>query len=713
MEFNLQDFVPSLDFLYEGVAASITGYLYLVDVAGNRIYISEKTQQDFGFSERVLQNGCETWLSRVHTRDRERVKDSIMQLYRQEKQSFDDEFQMRAASGRYFWVRARGRTYQPPGAEAPSHVIGIMENLEQDGEVDRVTGLHTSDRCRRVVESLIAHGQARQCGILLFNIDDFTRINMLYSHAFGDMVLRTVIQELQALLPDDAELYRLNGDQFLVLCRTTTPAQMRELFEHLQEYVRHPRSLDGITYQFSISGGVSLMDDGPVDWAALLRNAVLAMRRAKECGKNRLKIFHPSMLSSTLHTQCLIQELSEHVASGFTGFSLVYQPICTVDSLRLIGAEALLRYESPQFGVIRPDVFVPLLEREGLMSDVGIWALQQAATVCKQWVAQLPDFTMNVNVSLYQSLGDGFRHRVAEILQNIGLEPRHLVLELTESCFADEESELAQTLTALRTSGIRLAIDDFGTGYSSLGRLQSLPSDIVKIDRSFITSIHNNSYNYNFVKAVVALCHNAGLRVCVEGIETENELRTVNNLYADCCQGYYISAPLDVQTFTDQLISHPDCFQQSSAQADKQERNDTVLSDGDLLRTMMNATPLSINLWTEKYENMACNTAAVELFGLRDEGEYLERFFELSPPCQPDGRPSSEAAYEKISQAFREGRAVFPWMHQKLDGTPIPSEITLVRMPYHKGYIVAGYTRDLRTPDGKQRPWFSNDQTEK
>lgn len=700
MEVNIHDFVPSLEFLYEAVASSITGYLYLIDVQGDRIYISEKTQQDFAFSDRVIARARETWISRIHPRDRARVDESITQLYSNQKKTFDDEFQMRAASGRYFWVRARGRTYQPPGAGGPSHVIGILENLEQDGEVDRVTGLHTSDRCRRVVESLIAHGQAQNCGILLFNIDDFTRINMLYSHAFGDMVLRTVIQELQALLPEDADLYRLNGDQFLVLCRATNHAQMRELFEGLQEYVRHPRSLDGISYQFSISGGVALFADGTPDWAVLLRNAVLAMRRAKKCGKNRLKIFHPSMLSSTLYEQRLIQELSQNISRGFEGFSLVYQPICTVDSLHLIGAEALLRYESPEFGLIRPDIFVPLLEREGLMTDVGMWAFRQAVLVCKEWAKRLPDFTMNVNVSLYQSLGDGFSQMIFQTLREIGLPPRHLVLELTESCFADEESGIAQTLSALRAGGIRLAIDDFGTGYSSLGRLQQLPSDIVKIDRSFITSIHNNSYNYNFVKAVIALCHNAGLRVCVEGIETEDELRTVNNLYADSCQGYYTSEPLDADAFARELIAHPDCFQSRSAQADKQERNNTMLSDNDLLRTMMNATPLSINVWNEKFENMACNTAVVELFDLRDEGEYLERFFELSPPCQPDGRPSSEVAYEKISQAFREGRTVFPWMHQKLDGTPIPAEITLVRMPYQKGYIVAGYTRDLRTVDG-------------
>ena len=191
--------------------------------------------------------------------------------------------------------------------------------------------------------------------------------------------------------------------------------------------------------------------------------------------------------------------------------------------------------------------------------------------------------------------------------------------------------------------------------------------------------------------------------MCVEGIETQDELRTVNNLYADTCQGYYTSKPLDADTFARELIAHPDCFAPRSARADKQERNNTMLSDSDLLRTMMNATPLSINVWNEKFENMACNTAVVELFDLRDEGEYLERFFELSPPCQLDGRPSSEVAYEKISQAFREGRTVFPWMHQKLDGTPIPAEITLVRMPYQKGYIVAGYTRDLRPQENSSK----------
>lgn len=160
MEMNIHDFVPSLEFLYDAVADSIMGYLYLADIRSDRICISEKARQDFGFSERVIENARETWLARIHPRDRGRIDESISQLYCGHKQTFDDEFQMRATSGRYFWVRARGRIYQPPGAVRPTHVIGILENLEQDGEVDRVTGLHTSDRCRRVVEALIAHGQA-------------------------------------------------------------------------------------------------------------------------------------------------------------------------------------------------------------------------------------------------------------------------------------------------------------------------------------------------------------------------------------------------------------------------------------------------------------------------------------------------------------------------------------------------------------------------
>lgn len=695
MDFTIQDFVPELKFFLEAVADSMTGYLYAMDIAADRLYVSHNTQVEFEFSETILESGYKTWMEHIHPSDRARVARSREQIFRQNKRTFDDEYQMHTLSGRYFWIRARGRIYSDDKTGKPLYLVGVLENLEQQGTVDRVTGLRFYEQCSQAAERLLAQKPRPRGGILLFDMDDFTRINTLHSHTFGDMVMRTTLQDMQAQLPELATLYRFNGDQFLILYPQATMEDMRKLFFRLQEYTRQPHKLDGVGYQFSISAGVAMLDSSIYDWSDWLRNAVVAMRLAKESGKNRVEIFRHEMLADKLREQHLVQEMASNILRGCHGFSLVYQPICAVDSLKLVGAEALLRYESAMYGNIRPSEFIPLLEKEGLMTEVGMWTLRAAVAACKQWTEKEPDFKINVNVSLHQSLGESFDRFVMDTLKSAGLDAHHLVLELTESYFIDE-GRLSKWLNYLRKQGVQFAIDDFGTGYSSLGRLQQLPSDIVKIDRSFITDIHNDSYKYNFVKAVIALCHNAGLRVCAEGIEDEDELRAVNHLYADTCQGYYTAKPMNFDDFTREMIENPCRFQGCTLPNRTENHRDSLLSDNDLLRRVLNTAPICVNLWNEQREHIACNTAAVELFDLRDEGEYLERFFELSPKYQPDGKLSTIAAFEKMNEAIEKGKVVFPWMHCKLDGTPIPAEITLINMKYNRNNFIVCYTKDLR-----------------
>lgn len=695
MDLTIQDFVPELRFFLEAVADSMTGYLYAADIAADRLYVSYNMQIEFGFSETILESGYKVWMEHLHPSDRARAGRSMEQILHENKRIFDDEYQMCTVSGQYFWIRARGRVYSDEKSGKPLYLVGVLENLEQQGTVDRVTGLRFYEQCSQAAERLLAQKPRPRGGILLFDIDDFTRINTLHSHTFGDMVMRTTLQDMQAQLPESAALYRFNGDQFLILYPQATLEKMKHLFSDLQEYTRQPHKLDGIGYQFSISAGIAMLDTGICDWSDWLRNAVVAMRLAKESGKNRVEIFRSEMLADKLREQYLIQEMASNILRGCYGFSVVYQPICAVDSLRLVGAEALLRYESAMYGVIAPTEFIALLEKEGLMTEVSIWTLRAAVTACKQWIAVIPDFKINVNVSLHQSLGEEFNRFVMDTLQSVGLPPNHLVLELTESYFSDDEN-LSGLLEYLRKQGVQFAIDDFGTGYSSLGRLQQLPSDIVKIDRSFITDLHNDSYKYNFVKAVIALCHNAGLRVCVEGIENADELQAVNHLYADTCQGYYTARPMTFDDFTREIVQNPNRFQACMVASSTDSHRDSLLLDNDLLRRVMNTVPMCINLWNEQREHIACNAAAVELFGLRDEGEYLERFFELSPKYQPDGQLSSQAAFERMNEVLEKGKTVFLWMHCKLDGTPIPTKITLIRIEYKESFIIVCYTKDLR-----------------
>ncbi len=303
---------------------------------------------------------------------------------------------------------------------------------------------------------------------------------------------------------------------------------------------------------------------------------------------------------------------------------------------------------------------------------------------------------MQINVSYLQLRDKNFCSQVEELLKEHRLLPKHIVLELTESYFITDSDRINDTLKRLKQLKISLAVDDFGTGYSSLGRLTDFDVDIVKIDRLFIKSSNSDRYNRDFIESVIRLCHNVGMKVCIEGVETGTELDMVNRLYADTIQGYCVSKPVSEKQFFTTFIAQPFDGTSLLVCQDKAATIKKILGDKELLQLLADATPLCLNLWNQNFENIVCNKEAVKLFGLRDENEYLERFFELSPEFLPNGERSDVMASAKIREALETGRTVFRWMHCKLDGTEIPAEITLVRVDYQDGYIVVGYTRDIR-----------------
>ena len=218
----------------------------------------------------------------------------------------------------------------------------------------------------------------------------------------------------------------------------------------------------------------------------------------------------------------------------------------------------------------------------------------------------------------------------------------------------------------------------------------------MKLDRLFVQQLYANHFNHGFIEAVIRLCHSAGMKVCVEGVETCEEQQSISSLYSDTLQGYFFSKPISPDSFEENFIKQPDCMSQYASKEELPPYCIKMSSNKDLLLLMMDSVPLGFNLWNHNYQNVECNKAAVKLFDLLSEEEYLDHFYELSPEYQPDGSLSMSKTKEYIHKAFEKGCCVFFWLHQKLNGEPIPCEVTLVRIRYKNKYLVAGYTRDLR-----------------
>ncbi len=678
---------------------SIDDYIYIGDLTNDKYLISQNMLDDFDLPGRIVDDLVAMWGALIHEKDKARFFKSIEDMLDGKTDSHNEEYQIRNRQGQYIWVHCRGRLYRDPQSDAPRSFVGIVKKPTSIGKIDQVTGLHTHEKYVEAIEGLVAAGTFSKAGIILLGIDDFSRINTLKTHHFGDIVLRYVAQDLMKMLPPGTMLYRFDGDQFAILLPEGSRAALFKIYEKIQNYTMEPHIAEGQEYNFTISAGAVCFSEIGLIEEDVEKCAAIALREAKVMGKNRCVFFAPEMLDYKVREQKILQELAVSVREDFRGFYLAYQPITDATDLTVIGAEALLRYQSDTYGALGPDEFIPLLENTGWILPVGRWVLSQSIKTCVRWREKIDDFTINVNVSCRQFKDDGFASVVEEELRRYGLPPQCLTLEMTETYFVTNKENLAATVSCLHELGCRIAMDDFGTGYSSLGRLTEFNIDVVKIDRLFVQSLNANHYNYSFVEAVIRLCHRAGMKVCIEGVETAVQQQAVSALRADSLQGFYVSRPVDPENFEEQFIEYPDCMVAKAAPKNIPSQYLRMSGDKDLLLSMMDAVPLALNLWNQNYQNVECNQAAVKLFGLREEAEYLDRFFELSPEFQPDGQPSMQKAKDKIREAFEQGESIFYWMHCRLNGELIPCEVVLIRLSYKNEYIVAGYTRDLRGHD--------------
>ena len=693
---KLDNFYVDDKMVSKALMSSIDDYIHLGDLTTNVFFVSQNMYDDFDLPGRLVEDLVNVWGKLIHEKDKERYFKSIDDMLAGKADSHNEEYQIRNRKGQYVWVHCKGCLYRDPQTQAPLSFIGIVKKPSSLGKVDSITGLLAHETFQETLQNLSADGMLDNAGFMILGIDNFTKINTLKTHHFGDIVLRNTAQDLTGLLPESVQLYRFDGDQFAIFTPDGTRCSLRAIYETIQAYTSHSHSAEGQTYDFTMSAGaVRFADISDIDEKAE-KCAAIALKEAKANGKNQCVFFEESMLDYKVREQAILQDLQESIADNYAGYHLVYQPIADAATLRIIGAEALLRYQSKTYGALYPDEFIHLLENSGLILPVGRWVLSEAIKMCAKWRQRIPEFVMSVNVSCLQLKDDDFPHIVETELEKAHLPADSLILEMTESYFVSDSDIIADALSKLRKLGCNIAMDDFGTGYSSLGRLTNFNIDIVKIDRLFVQQLYANHFNQSFIEAVIRLCHSAGMKVCVEGVETCEEQQSISSLYSDTLQGYFFSKPIPPQSFEENFIAQPDCMGKYAIKEELPPYCIKMSSNKDLLLMMMDAVPLGFNLWNHNYQNVECNHAAVKMFDLLSEEEYLDHFYDLSPEYQPDGTPSMQKAKEYISKAFEKGSCVFYWQHQKLNGEPMPCEVTLVRIRYKNEYLVAGYTRDLR-----------------
>jgi diguanylate cyclase (GGDEF)-like protein/PAS domain S-box-containing protein len=542
------------------------------DMRKNEIYFSTRWKSMLGYAENEIGSSPQEWFDLVHPEDLPGMQVQIHAHLESLSGHFLSEHRMRHRDGSYRWILTRGQAVWSPDGQ-PYRMAGSQtditerkhteEQYRHDAFHDALTGLpnralfmdrlgQSVERSKRRSDYLFA--------LLFLDFDRFKVINDSLGHTTGDLLLINAARRLESCIRPMDTIARLGGDEFVILVEyIETPRDAVRVAERVQEALRPSYSLDGHEIFISASIGIVLSTIGYENAEDALRDADIAMYRSKANGRARFEMFNTELRSMAMARLELETDLRRAIEKE--EFIVHYQPILNIESGCIRGFEALIRWNHPALGCIQPADFIPVAEETGLIIPIDLWVMREACRQMKEWQTQFPQasaLTMSVNLSARQFAQPDLPDEICRILKETGLDISYLRLEITESVVMEAVESTTNMLKQLKMMGIQMEIDDFGTGYSSLSYLQQLPIDAIKIDRSFIRQMDQDSNNHGIVQAIVALAHNLGMRVIAEGVEVDDQLDRLKAMECECAQGFLFHHPMNSKSVSDLLANSQD-----------------------------------------------------------------------------------------------------------------------------------------------------------
>lgn len=484
---------------------------------------------DFGRLNIYINQGVNQ-LEQLTTSLEDLVKERTLQLEQTNK-----ELVIQLAERKRIQEKLAYASLHDPLTDLPNRVLFL----------DRLT--HTMERSKRN----LGNGYA----VLFLDLDRFKVVNDSMGHQIGDQLLIETARRISACLRRQDTVARLGGDEFVILLEDLkTPNEYKAIAERILQSLDKPAVVGGSRVFMSVSIGVVLGNTKYVHADDLMRDADIAMYHAKKLGRNRFVVFKPAMLAGVISRIDL--EASLRKAYQNQEFEVFYQPIINTQTHKIVGFEALLRWQHPSRGLIFPAEFIPTLEETGLIVPVGYWMMEQACQQIKTWQQQYPSdppISISVNISTRQCTQPDLVQKLAETLQKNQLLPNSLKLELTESLVVEDSATTSAVLKQLQDLGIEVQIDDFGTGYSALGYLHTLPIDTLKIDRTFISQLMNSESGREIVRTILSLAHSLKMTVIAEGVETKEQLSILSEMKCEFVQGFLFAKAITPLEATDLL----------------------------------------------------------------------------------------------------------------------------------------------------------------
>ncbi len=548
--FYFKEKVSAMNFNNEGLdntffesLCKISEEYYYIENASGRSRWSPTAVNDFELPGEYVDSVGNLWRSFIHPEDLERYDADIKRMQMGETDFHRVDYRIRKRSGEYIKVGCRGSVVRDKDGKI-IWFTGVVNKL--NGEIDPNTHIGNVYVAAKDIKETFENETAK--GALMYlGIDNFKRINDLYTFSGGDEVLRNLAVKLKSIIPPSAMLYRIDGDRFAVHYPYGDEADMTAIYNRAAREAQEIPLSENVEVSVSLSAGVCLYPKDADTPEALQRNTQYAFERAKREGKNQLTVYSKEIRAQYLKKLRLVEALKRSVRNDFKGFELYYQPIVDSSTRKIIECEALLRWKSEEFTNVSPVDFIPILEENGLIREVGKWVVRTAISQSREW--EYDDLTINVNVSYKQLKNEDFAEYVLKIIDEYQYDPTKLVIELTESCKVHDISVLMQTLDKLREHRVMVALDDFGTGYASLDILQEVSADWVKIEHKFVARCRDNKVDRNIVRHIILLAHALDMKVCMEGVETDEICQVAREEKADTLQGYFFSRPVPADDF--------------------------------------------------------------------------------------------------------------------------------------------------------------------
>ena len=542
-------------------SAGSDDFVFVFNLDKNRISFSDDIVKVLSIPEREFENAYETIRALVHEDDRELFEKGYERISSGGKADFIAEYRLKNDRNNYVPVMIRGKLLSVEKKDRVLAGVVTLKAIHRDG----ITGLPLEIQMVQDYNDLVKEHGSVSGFILAVRIEGLERINENFGLDVGDKIFNLVAKACLAVRDEHTYIYRISGNKIALMNVSGKNAQdAQELYSALKRKVSEIEYNLDYAAVFTISSGVVSFIKDSSEPKDLLKKADFSLSMGKKSGKHNLYLFNSTEYTKHINKLYLREKFRDSVKNDFKGFEMYYQPVVDaskvsgkgdkLEGVHVVGAEALLRWSSPEMGMIGADQIVPILEESGLIAPVGRWILIKTFTQCKIWNEYDKDFHMSVNLSYMQFERSDILLDVQMALEKSGVRPENIILEITESGYIDHV-ELQKILDEFHKMKIRVDIDDFGTGYSNLRYIQNLHANTLKLDYSFVHKAvldHDGESERKVIQYIINMAHDLGMNVCLEGVESESDVEILAPLKADKYQGYLFGKPVSSYAFFDE-----------------------------------------------------------------------------------------------------------------------------------------------------------------